>query len=100
MSKKTKQLQQDEVKDQHPSQDNTYRFALDTLLRNRGFHIYSRPKKGPTLWIRGKKIMTHWTALQTVSEDLRAQAEQDELNYYKGVKQHGKMDLAKIGSHS
>lgn len=52
--------------DESPSQDNTYRFPLDQLLRLHDFKIFARPKGRPTLWIFDGKLYTQRQALLTV----------------------------------
>ena len=37
------------------TQCNEETFPLDSLLRNVGFQIHSRPKTGPVIWIKGKR---------------------------------------------
>jgi hypothetical protein len=46
------------------TKDNSSRFSEDSLIRDAGFGIHSRPSDGTVLWIRGSKIVTHNKALR------------------------------------
>jgi hypothetical protein len=42
----------------------------DLTLRNFGFKIESRPKKGPTLWSRDGKVVTQAMAVAMIEKEL------------------------------
>lgn len=44
-------------------------YPLDVRLRNAGFRIVSRPRKGPDTWVRSRVIFTVDQARAIVDED-------------------------------
>jgi len=41
----------------------------DRKLRSHGFRIVSRPRKGPTLWVRNGKTVTEAEAMRQVMQE-------------------------------
>jgi len=44
----------------------------DALLRSRGFAIHARPKKGPALWVRHRKVLWESAALDIARREQEA----------------------------
>lgn len=69
----------------HAYQDRTQRFALDIMLRRRGFRIHSRPAKGPPIWERNHLFFTQIDALKEIPQHLIVQGLEREDRYYEEV---------------
>jgi hypothetical protein len=48
---KTEEVDKDKPEHWHPSQDETTRFPLDQLLRQRGFQIHRRRQNSEPVWL-------------------------------------------------
>ena len=68
----------------HPSRDGSNRFAVDALLRSKGFRIYFRGRKGEPLWERGGALFRQTQAEDRVNQSELMDAEYMESLYWEG----------------
>jgi hypothetical protein len=80
--KKWRQLKE-EILSEHPSQDTSFRFEVDALLRRWGFEVSSRKGK-VTMWKREGDLFTQDQAEELVPRTALADAEMLDTLYWEG----------------
>lgn len=87
MGKYTSSAQDAEVRDQwtHNFQDTTGRFAVDQLLRECGFKIFSRRSGEQVFWEKDGILYSHREALRHVCPRKVEKAEELEEWYKRGM---------------
>lgn len=70
--------------ERHPSQDNTNRHAIDSLLRKYGFTIHSRSGRMP-VWKKNNILFSQKRALLFIPEKEVKQAIQMEVEYLSSI---------------
>ncbi len=68
---------------EHPSQDATGRFAVDQLIRSKGYKIFGRPLNEDPIWERGGKQYSQSKILFTIEFEELCEAEDQEIRYHK-----------------
>jgi hypothetical protein len=83
-SKRTKMAKFPErpIEEGHPSQDESFRFAVDSMLRKHGYSIFSREKNKEAYWMKHGFAMTETDALCNIPEMDLADAEYKESLYW------------------
>lgn len=56
----------EDASQESPTQEHRVSHSRDMLLRDHKYEINSRPKKGPTLWSKGGKVVTEEMALREI----------------------------------
>lgn len=70
---------------EHPSEDSTWRFEVDALIRSYGYRIHSRPKKGSVLWSINGEHYPQEKVLQLLDKEDVVEAQRRELTYYRYI---------------
>lgn len=65
----------------HPSQARCHRFAVDAMLREYGFRILSRPKKGEAVWLWCGNEISHSQAIRNIDRKDLTRARRLENDY-------------------